>query len=340
MTLASPLSLAATAAVGAPFLTSVAGSGRLPPDALACLHHGEPPPDADPRRLRLPLPRLHGPAAELWSAGRPVLAAGSEQGLHWAHDGQQLFAHLSVAAEDVIAASEDVYWRLERLVVHHGFPYWLRTWNYLAGINAGEGDGERYRQFCLGRGQALAARSDFERHLPAATAIGSAEPGLVVAVLAGRKPGVALENPRQVAAFRYPRQYGPRSPSFTRAMLLRDESGAGAAARLLVSGTASIVGHATRHAGDVLAQLDEAAVNVEALLRHAAVSHFPDVGEPMWTPESFKVYLRHAEHAEAVRAAFERRLAHGLPWTLLQGDICRQDLLVELEAVYRWDGPG
>lgn len=329
---------AVAAAAGVPFETRPAPAGRLPPDALACLHHGGVLPDDDPRRLRLPLECLYGAAAELWSAGRPVLEAGRDGDLCWAHDGEHLFAHLTVAADDVIAASEDAYWRLERAVVHHGFPYWLRTWNFLDGINAGSGDAERYRQFCLGRGHALAARSDFERHLPAATAIGSDGGGLTIAVLAGRAPGVALENPRQVAAFRYPRQYGPRSPSFTRAMLLRDAAGAGA--RLLVSGTASIVGHATRHAGDVLAQLDEAATNVEALLRHAAVGHFPEVGEPLWTPESFKLYLRDAAAAARIRPRFEQRLAQGAPWVLLRGDICRQDLLVEVEGVYRWAGPG
>lgn len=338
MSLAQTVPAQPTPRIGAPFTTYPAPAGRLPADVLACLHHGSELPDADPRRLRIPLAALAGANAEAWSAGRPVLESGSEQGLNWAHDGQHLFAHLTVPAADVVAASEDVYWRLERLVVHHEFPHWLRTWNFLDRINEGEGDAERYRQFCVGRGRALAQRSDFERQLPAATAIGGSEPGLTVAVLAGKQPGVPLENPRQVSAYRYPRQYGPRSPSFTRALLLRGEAGAGA--RLLVSGTASVVGHATVHAGDVLAQLEEAAANVEALLRHAAVSHFPDSGEPMWGPESFKLYLRHAEDAAQVAPLFERLVARGAPWVLLHGDVCRADLLVELEGVYRWVGPG
>lgn len=336
MTVPADRSVASVPAL--PFQTRPQPPGPLPDEILFCLHHGGALPDGDPRRLRLPLARLHGPEAEAWTGSRPVRETGSDGGLHWAHDGEYLFAHLTVSADEVVTASEDVYWRLERLVVHHGFPYWLRTWNFLSDINAGEGDAERYRQFCVGRGHALAARADFERHLPAATAIGSDGGGLTVAVLAGRSPGLALENPRQVSAFRYPRQYGPRSPSFTRALLLRGAAGEGA--RLLVSGTASIVGHATRHVGAVLEQLDEAAANVEALLRHAAVSHFPEVGEPLWMPESFKLYLRDAAEAAAVRARFEQRLAQGVPWVLLRGDICRADLLVELEGVYRWTGPG
>ena len=41
-------------------------------------------------------------------------------------------------------------------------------------------------------------------------------------------------------------------------------------AGLLISGTASVIGHATAHSGDALAQTDEAASNLDALLGHAA----------------------------------------------------------------------
>src|SRR3546814_12468443 len=57
--------------------------------------------------------------------------------------------------------------------------------------------------------------------LPAATAIGRCDDARVVQVywLAARTPGMPVENPRQVSAYRYPRQYGPQQPSFARAML-------------------------------------------------------------------------------------------------------------------------
>src|SRR3546814_7354125 len=68
--------------------------------------------------------------------------------------------------------------------------------------------------------------------------------------LAARTPGTPVENPRQVSAYRYPRQYGPQQPSFARAMLPPP----GSAMPLLLSGTASVVGHATAHVGELLAQ--------------------------------------------------------------------------------------
>src|SRR3546814_12443298 len=86
-------------------------------------------------------------------------------------------------------------------------------------ITFGDGDAERYREFCVGRARGL---GDFDTHaLPAATAIGRCDDARVVQVywLAARTPGMPVENPRQVSAYRYPRQYGPQQPSFARAML-------------------------------------------------------------------------------------------------------------------------
>src|SRR3546814_2400089 len=49
-------------------------------------------------------------------------------------------------------------------------PHLLRVWNYLDAITFGDGDAERYREFCVGRARGL---GDFDTHaLPAATAIG------------------------------------------------------------------------------------------------------------------------------------------------------------------------
>ena len=92
----------------------------------------------------------------------------------------------------------------------------------------------------------------------AATAIGLPSPPdqLHVHWLATKQPGIAIENPRQVSAFAYPRDYGPVAPGFSRAMLLPGDT-----PLLLISGTASIVGHASQHP-DTLALLDLQGIGV------------------------------------------------------------------------------
>jgi len=139
-----------------------------------------------------------------------------------------------------------------------------------------------------------------------------------------------IENPRQVSAFHYPRSYGPCSPSFSRATLLPWSDGA----RLLVSGTASIVGHATVFAGDTAAQLRQTAANLQALLEQAARRHGGCVRADDFEAESYTVYLRHEEDLAGIAAQL-RELFGRAPYRVLGGDICRRELLIEVDAVFR-----
>ena len=140
--------------------------------------------------------------------------------------------------------------------------------------------------------------------------------------LAARVGGVAVENPRQVSAWRYPREYGPTPPTFARAT----RTGAD---QLLVSGTAAVVGHASRHAGDTLAQIDETLLNLDHLF--AASGHAPGGHDAART--LLKVYLRDAADAAIV----ERRIHERYPGLggllLLVGDICRRELRVEIDGI-------
>src|SRR3990170_3468810 len=74
---------------------------------------------------------------------------------------------------------------------------------------------ERYQLFCAGRHDAfLAAGYHHDVDLPAASAVGMRGRGLIAYFLAAREPGVQVENPRPIAAYNYPPQYGPKTPSF------------------------------------------------------------------------------------------------------------------------------
>jgi enamine deaminase RidA (YjgF/YER057c/UK114 family) len=88
---------------------------------------------------------------------------------------------------------------------------------------------------------------------------------LSIAFMAGKAPAVPLENPRQVSAYNYPADYGPRSPTFSRGALgyLPGQE------ILFISGTASIVGHQTVHPGDVAGQCRECIANIAAVLGEA-----------------------------------------------------------------------
>lgn len=276
----------------------------------------------DPRCLRVPLDVLDGAAPlEHWQVDATV-QHGRHGALRWAAGGGWLFAALEVSEHEhggPAAAARLAYAQLRDFLHTREERHVLRLWNYQGAINQGEDDAERYKLFCDGR--AAGCDDWFANGYPAATAIGhhAGDDLLQVYLLAGRVPGQAVENPRQTSAWRYPRQYGRTAPGFARAMRLPAQD------VLAISGTAAVVGHASAHDGDVLAQLDEILVNLEALLGNAGMRAGFDTQSPL------KAYVRHAADAARVREHLQQRLP-GVPVLLLQGDICRRELLVELDG--------
>lgn len=309
--------------------------GSQAQSVLARMHFGRHSTDAGAEAADsavIPLDPLGPAAEELWLGDGPVQTLEPEPGLRLRRSADLLFGLLQVPGEragDMDRAAHLAYRRLSELLREQGMPHCLRTWNYFHDVTAGDGDDERYRRFCVGRYEAL-AEPGFEQSLPAATVIGSFVPGFTLAFLAGRQPGIPVENPRQVSAWRYPREYSPRSPSFSRALLFGRQ--------LLVSGTASVVGHATQHPFDASAQLQETHANIGALLAHAQQTHFADEPGFRWQPRTLRLYVRNAALADALRAQAEALFGAPLPLVLLHGEICRRDLEVEIEGVFEAQG--
>lgn len=235
-------------------------------------------------------------------------------------------------------AYETIFRVLDALGIRH----LLRIWNVVPAINADQFGSERYRQFNTGRQRAfMACGRPVAGSVPAASALGAAvgidgdtppATPLAISFLATRSPSAAIENPRQVSAYRYPSEYGPSAPTFARAAAWRDACRPADAATLFVSGTASIVGHETVHRGDAMAQLRETLANIDAVLAQAALGNH---GSPTLADLTYKVYLRNP-HDTDMPAAIDDvlRARCGFPprALYLHADICRADLLLEIEA--------
>lgn len=274
-----------------------------------------------------------GPMLDAWCSEGPR-HAGRHGCVRWRHNGHWLYGALDLdeaGGGDLEALAHQAYTDLFATLQQTGFAHLQRLWNYLPHINADAAGTERYRRFNAGRQQAFldAGRSAFEG-APAACALGTREGPFCVRFLAGLQPALPIENPRQVSAYRYPRDYGLRSPTFSRAALV--EAGAGRLA-LLISGTSSIVGHASVHAGDVEAQTRETLANLRAVV--AAANARGSARFDLATLEA-TVYVRHAEQAPRVRAVLEAEVGAASAFVqhalYLEADICRSDLLVEIEA--------
>jgi len=298
------------------------------PEVLAVVGFGSAAPlHADPRYLRVALEPLLGPAPfEVWRGSSPVICETAGE-VRWSGDGDYAFGVIEVdedAHGGIAASARYAYCLLREWIAASRTPHVLRMWNYLDAINSGNGDAERYRQFCRGRADGMA--SLFEHGFPAATAIGvrSGRRVLQVYWLAARLRGAALENPRQISAWRYPREHGPSAPTFARAMRAPTHS-----PQLYISGTAAIVGHVSHHHDDLPAQLDETLTNFASLMEAAGVPARARFG----SHSVLKGYVRNDAEAGAVVARLRERLPASTPVLLLHGDICRRELLIEIDGI-------
>ena len=257
---------------------------------------------------------------EIWRSSKP-LESGRYSRVHYRRSEDDLFGCISLTeSRGLPAATEEAYREVFATVNELGYPHLARIWNYLPEINVDTDGLERYRQFNSARRNALIAyRRELTGNVPAACALGSVTGSpLIVYFLASRHSATAVENPRQISAYEYPPQYGPK-PAFSRASILGDI--------LFISGTASIVGHETVHVGDVAAQTRESLANIEALLGKAKRFSLASL--------AYKVYVRNNADLPIIQSRLHATLGSEAQVIYLQADICRLDLLVEIEAVGR-----
>lgn len=305
----------------------------LPRDVLgAVAFRDRSPRQNDPRIVRVGLkPLIGADLIEIWHASGPV-NIGFDGIVRYAADADHMLGAIELDERDyggIARAAEVAYTALNRFVSNSRHPHLLRIWNYIDGINQGDGDNERYKLFCSGRAAGLSALGPArDESFPAATCIGRRDGDAMVQVywLAGRAPGLPLENPRQVSAYRYPREYGPTPPSFSRAMLASDRL-------VMISGTASIVGHASRHRGNVRAQLDETFTNLANVLQRAAGAA-PGITTKLGPQSLLKIYLRDESLLPEVHDFLRERVPSETQYIVLHADVCRSELLVEIDCLH------
>ena len=225
------------------------------------------------------------------------------------------------------------------------FPHVFRTWLYQGHIVLPEGDTQRYKELNRARSDFFYGTRFIEERLPAdfprgpvypaSTGIGADDVDVAfgaIAIRTDRKDVILapLENPNQTPAFDYAEFYSPKSPKFSRAMAVSFND----RAAVYVSGTASIVDQKTVHLGDAAKQTHQTLDNIAALIGGANLAKYgvPGFDATLADLADARVYVKRAEDYPVVRAICEERLA-GVPLVYTFADVCRDDLLVEIEGV-------
>jgi SAM-dependent methyltransferase/enamine deaminase RidA (YjgF/YER057c/UK114 family) len=286
-----------------------------------------------------PLADTHG-VCEVWRAEGPM-RSGRIGAVRYRANEQLLYGCISVSENPaepgqpgngpgpLELATARAYTDIFAALDSAGYPQLVRIWNYVSSINEDAADGERYWQFNRARQQSFLSRQRaIVDAVPAACALGTpAGSPLVIYFLASRAAMHAIENPRQVSAYNYPPKYGPSSPTFSRAALLTGAAGG----TLLVSGTASIVGHESLHAGDVAAQTRESIANINVLITEA--NRLCGMEHHATDMLAYKVYVRNPADMPAIEDELRTAAGQRAAVTYLRADVCRRELLVEIEAV-------
>jgi enamine deaminase RidA (YjgF/YER057c/UK114 family) len=275
---------------------------------------------------------------EVWESAHTA-ESGARGRIQYRLGAGVVFGRLSIAESELAAmpgegsalqrATELAYREIFAVVDALAMPHLVRVWNFLPDINGKSHGSERYWQFNSARQDGfIACGRAVTGAVPAACGVGSPlGTPLAIYFLASATAPTVIENPRQVSAYHYPPAYSPRSPTFSRACMMDFPNGH----MLFISGTASILGHATVHVGDAVAQTRETLRNIDALLGAAnrrAGAHAPFAMAGL----CYKAYVRHAADHTLIEHELRAALGNGVQALYLHADLCRQDLLVEIEA--------
>jgi len=267
---------------------------------------------------------------EVWTSASPVQVETSGR-IQSAHNAQILFGCVEIPENSEVGYDKLIYDHYCAILDHldaRGYPNLLRIWHYLPDIHRDEQALERYKRFSLGRHEAFVAKGRaIITDAPAASAVGKGSGNTVICFLAAPRPGMPIENPRQISAYSYPAQYGPRGPTFSRALFATWDD----RQQLYISGTAAIFGHLSQHEGDAQAQALETIVNLRSVMDEANGHGLIDYRRD--TEMAFKVYLRQPEFRDLAEARLREAFGPAPSIVYLHADICRRELLLEIEVV-------
>jgi enamine deaminase RidA (YjgF/YER057c/UK114 family) len=220
--------------------------------------------------------------------------------------------------------------RAERIFESQGASYRdvVRTWFYLSDILAWYPEFNRSRTAIYGQFGILPGQGNGRLKLPASTGISGKLPTgaagaldlLAVAGPVESRPRVRqLSNPGQQDAF----QYGS---AFSRGTLIEGPD----VSLIQVSGTAAIDERgASLYPGDVRAQIDCTFDKIAALIGQEGAS-LNDIA-------AASVFVKRPEDAPAYQERAAARGLQNLPAVIMVADVCRDELLFEIDAEVTFD---
>ncbi len=221
----------------------------------------------------------------------------------------------------IYAQSQSISTEIAKILEHEDMPLnsIVRQWNYIEEITREGSETQHYQEFNDARSE-LYTTTKWNDGYPAATGIGSATGGVVIDVCAATGCEIrAIDNRLQVAAHDYSselligEQSKKTTPKFERAKLCDSI--------FYISGTAAIRGEESLRGVAAAQQCRITLENIDELIESAQCRR----------AESLRVYIKNREDYAEIREVVERYAPCDAIY--LHADICREELLVEIEAI-------
>ena len=199
-----------------------------------------------------------------------------------------------------------------------------RQWNYIPDIVEYDESSQNYQQFNDARSE-FYAKATWKNGYPSATGIGVRNRDLLISLMAvkGDYKVSVLSNKEQVDAHIYSEtvlennEIGggikKSTPKFERGKVING--------MIDISGTASITGEKTMFIGDVCRQTERTLHNIKLLLKQAGKNK---------GKQSMRVYVKRSDYFEDIKKVCDREYPEAQK-NYVQADVCRDDLLVEIE---------
>lgn len=214
----------------------------------------------------------------------------------------------------------------------------VRQWNYIEKITGLTGEKTNYLEFNRARTD-FYGKTSWENGYPAATGIGIEAGGVVVEIeavlyLNPSIINIPLNNDFQVPAYRYSGKITAGNepfrctPKFERARLISSPGHS----FVYVSGTAAIRGEESASGADVIEQTQ---ITIENIFHLVSAENLKASGTGFDKIPEFKVfiiYLKRGSDYDEVKRYMDNEYPTISP-VYLQADVCRDELLVEIEAI-------
>ncbi|MBN2485476.1 MAG: hypothetical protein JXB34_05855 [Bacteroidales bacterium] len=253
---------------------------------------------------------------------------------------------------DIFRQSHQAFSIMNELLKLEGFSLSdvVRQWNYIENITeftVQNGSKSQHYQIFNDVRSEYYGQVHFKNGYPAATGIGTNSGGVVVDFIAYKAVEednvYALKNPVQTDAHKYTHKVleennmvpkkTESTPKFERAKLIVHHNGA----TMFISGTAAIKGEQTIAQGDIDMQTRVTLENIAILAGHENLTaHGIHASFNKKYFSLLRVYVKNETNIQAVKNIIDE-LHPYCPCKIIQSDICRSNLLIEIEGVMEFE---